>query len=276
VVLQPVISFAVPVTKDSSSRAVRILWQAEYQIRLTEQWLRRFETIGRLTLLAMQYSPSLQVLNLLLIPRYFFTENVIEKRAPLSPNARRAGWVGCNIMLSRIPADGQIPVVINGVAADQAGIRERFAQAKALVQLSIPERGWTVDVLNGVRDLRRREFTLEEAYSLESHRALHLARVRVELLLNSGLPFRWLTVRVRLEVKLHVTEFAGPDKRNIPDSLDDPKVTLWHAPIVSHRALSRHLPRFSPASGPLRLPNRSISAIIDELLPQGMRGPMDA
>jgi len=120
-------------------------------------------------LLAMQYSPALQVLNLLLIPRYFFTESVIEKRPPLSLNARRAGWVGCNILLNRIPADGQIPVVINGVASNKANVREQFARAKALTQLSVPERGWTVDVLNGVHDLGRKEFTLVEAYSLEGY-----------------------------------------------------------------------------------------------------------
>ncbi len=122
-------------------------------------------------LLAMQYSASFEVLNLLLIPRYFFTESVIEKRKPLSPNARRAGWVGCNILLGRIPADGRIAVVVDRLPLEESHVREQFARAKALNQVSTPERGWTLDVLNGIRGLGRKEFTLEEAYSLESELA---------------------------------------------------------------------------------------------------------
>lgn len=44
-------------------------------------------------LLVMHYS-SLQVVDLTVVPKFFFTPTVIEKRKPLSPTARRAGWVG--------------------------------------------------------------------------------------------------------------------------------------------------------------------------------------
>ncbi len=44
-------------------------------------------------LLLLQYSNTWMVQNLLLVPRMFFTESVIEKRKPLGPNARRAGWM---------------------------------------------------------------------------------------------------------------------------------------------------------------------------------------
>src|SRR5277367_2239834 len=54
-------------------------------------------------LLILQYSADWLVSNLLLIPSVFFSETAIEKRAPLSFKARRAGWVGCNILLDRIP-----------------------------------------------------------------------------------------------------------------------------------------------------------------------------
>jgi type II restriction enzyme len=49
-------------------------------------------------LLVLQYSTDWLVRNLLLVPAFFFSEAVIEKRPPLSSKARRAGWVGCNIL----------------------------------------------------------------------------------------------------------------------------------------------------------------------------------
>src|SRR4051812_24473963 len=62
-------------------------------------------------LLLLQYSNTWTVQNLLLVPRMFFTESVVEKRKPLGPDARRAGWVGCNILLGEIPPDGKIPMI---------------------------------------------------------------------------------------------------------------------------------------------------------------------
>jgi type II restriction enzyme len=53
-------------------------------------------------LLVMQYSVDWTVLNLLLVPSFFFTESAIQKRKPLSSSARRAGWVGCNILLGSV------------------------------------------------------------------------------------------------------------------------------------------------------------------------------
>ena len=45
-------------------------------------------------LFVMQYSADFQVVNLTLIPKFFFTPSIIEKRKPLSANAKRAGWIG--------------------------------------------------------------------------------------------------------------------------------------------------------------------------------------
>lgn len=58
---------------------------------------------------------SFQVTNFFAVPRYFIDATVIKKRPPLSPYARRAGWVGCNIDLSRIPEVGKVFYVKNRV-----------------------------------------------------------------------------------------------------------------------------------------------------------------
>src|SRR3989344_4596137 len=56
---------------------------------------------------------DLSVLNFLVIPKHFFVPEIIEKRKALSQTARRAGWVGCNILLQSIPQTGKIFFVKN-------------------------------------------------------------------------------------------------------------------------------------------------------------------
>jgi len=125
-------------------------------------------------LLLLQYSPAWFVVDLLLVPSFFFTESTIEKRKPLSTKARRAGWVGCNIRLDNIPVDGRIAVVSNGVAASPAHVRREYQRIKPLGNLSGEMRGWTLDVLNVVRKLGRQEIALSDVYSFEQPlQALH-------------------------------------------------------------------------------------------------------
>jgi type II restriction enzyme len=50
---------------------------------------------------------SLDVKDFLVIPKHFFVSETIEKRNPLAPTARIAGWVGCNINLKAIPETGK-------------------------------------------------------------------------------------------------------------------------------------------------------------------------
>lgn len=127
-------------------------------------------------LLAIQYTAEFKIANLFLIPRFFITESVVEKRPPLGPSARRAGWVGCNILLARIPMDGRIAIVEEGIVADQAAVRKAFEHSAVLRSLPVNKRGWTVDVLNVVRSLKRREFSLADVYAFEEHlSALHLS-----------------------------------------------------------------------------------------------------
>lgn len=56
---------------------------------------------------------NLEVLNFLVIPKHFFVPEIIESRKPLASTARRAGWVGCNILLQGIPQTGKIFFVKN-------------------------------------------------------------------------------------------------------------------------------------------------------------------
>ena len=131
-------------------------------------------------LLVLQYSTTWQVNNLLLVPSFFFSASSIEKRNPLGPNARRAGWVGCNILLSAIAPEGKLHLVSNGTPTPAATIRQQYQQLRPLSQLSVTKRGWTLDVLNVVSQFKNRSFALDEVYQYEAHfAALHPDNHRV-------------------------------------------------------------------------------------------------
>ncbi len=106
------------------------------------------------------------VRNLLLVPAFAFPPSAIIKCPPLSSTARRAGWVSCNFDLTRVPADARIPVVTEKKIVPATEVREKFKRVKPLKDISINERGWTLDVLNRVRSLGKQEFTNTDAYTL--------------------------------------------------------------------------------------------------------------
>ena len=115
----------------------------------------------------MQYElATWRVKNLLLVPRFAFPPSAIIKRPPLSSAARRAGWIGCNIALSRIPVEARIAVVTESSISPESDVREKFRRVKPLKEISVTQRGWTLDVLNGVRSLGKKEFTNTDAYTL--------------------------------------------------------------------------------------------------------------
>ena len=123
-------------------------------------------------LIALHYDvPNWRVENAFLVPRFAFSISAIEKRPPLASTARRAGWVGCNILLTEIPPDARIPLVTNGEPTNPASARKQYAKVRPLEKLKPEMRGWTLDVLNLVRSLHKQTFTLADAYTLEPHLA---------------------------------------------------------------------------------------------------------
>lgn len=147
-------------------------------------------------LLVLQYSKDWAIKNLMLIPRVFFSESAIEKRAPLSPAARRAGWVGCNILLSRIADDGKITIVSNGSSIHESAVRAEFSRARKLADVPPALRGWALDVLNAARKVGSARFSLEQLYKYEDElKSLHPSnqnvrpkiRQQLQVLRDSGL-----------------------------------------------------------------------------------------
>lgn len=116
--------------------------------------------------LFMNYSKEEHcVKDLIFIPKHFFVPDVIEKRKPLAETARRAGWVGCNILLNKIPIQGRIHIVKNGEELDKLSVIKRVLHSNRLEFNDMQTRGWIFDVLNCINQISSKDFSLREVYS---------------------------------------------------------------------------------------------------------------
>ena len=129
----------------------------------------------------LHYQPTQWVVRgLLVIPQQFFSESCIHRRKPLSPNARRAGWVGCDIMLNRLPHDARVVMIHGGRIKPVSSVRRQFERFRFLKGRVVQVRGWLADVLRCVSNIGRRQFTLDEVYAYEQElAALHPRNHRV-------------------------------------------------------------------------------------------------
>jgi len=112
---------------------------------------------------------SWRVTNFFAVPTYFFDSSVIQERKPLSPYARRAGWVGCNIVMNRIPEPGKVFYVRNSEILDRSAVVETWKRTTFLKrEKSLEARGWTLEVLRIIQSLNARKFTLQRMYDFET------------------------------------------------------------------------------------------------------------
>jgi type II restriction enzyme len=109
----------------------------------------------------------LAVANLLVVPKHFFVRQTIEERKPLAPTARRAGWIGCNILLSEIPAAGRIYIVKDGQVRPKSGVLEQWQKTLFLRGEGAEAKGWLIEVMKCVDAIGRREFEIEDVYAFE-------------------------------------------------------------------------------------------------------------
>ncbi len=109
--------------------------------------------------------PAWSVRTMILIPRFAFALSAIECRTALAPTARRAGWVGCNILLEKIPVDARIPVIQDGHVRSSKEVRRAYDRLRPLQGLDTEMRGWALDVLQTIRTLQKTLFSLSDVYA---------------------------------------------------------------------------------------------------------------
>jgi len=150
----------------------------------------------------MQYSVDEWIIrNMFMVPRFFFSASIIEKRNPLSNNARRAGWTGCNIRLDRIPEDGKIPIIKNEKPLPKTKVHKMWKRMSFLNDKRPEMRGWTSDILKCIEELNKKEFNLIDVYKFEGYlKELHPNNNRIQA-----------KIRQQLQIlrDMNIIEFKG-------------------------------------------------------------------
>jgi type II restriction enzyme len=119
-------------------------------------------------LLLMNYDRGrMSVTDLVVIPKHFFTADIIEARAPLGPSARRAGWQGSRIRLDAVPMAGKIALVRGGVLVPRNMVLQGWRDTLFLRDQQPARRGWLIDVMRCVESIGRVEFSLDDVYAFE-------------------------------------------------------------------------------------------------------------
>lgn len=110
--------------------------------------------------------------NLTLVPKYFFTPDILQIRRPLSQNARRAGYIGSNILYGNIPAQGKIAIIESSQEISKSIVMRNYTQAARLRLDNMNLRGWLLDILRCLDKISHEIFLLEELYKFESELAV--------------------------------------------------------------------------------------------------------
>ena len=151
--------------KSKNGRFGRVVTNSEY-----DQKVSAIRTGAVPHYIFLGYSiPAWTVNNLFVIPAHFISQSVIQRRNPLGPKARRAGWVGSNTLVGSLPAEARVSVVENGAVRPPHSVRSDWQKFELLGSDSRASGGWGAEILGCVRELHREtgdwEFTLQDFYS---------------------------------------------------------------------------------------------------------------
>lgn len=135
-----------------------------------ETMIRRINSENNPSFLFLNYSAyNLQIENYLVIPKHFFYDEIIEKRKPLGINAKRAGWIGCNILLNNIPSYGRIFLIKNKTIEKKEDVISKWVKTSFLSSSNSENRTWALEILKIVGNIKERKFNLKQIYDYESY-----------------------------------------------------------------------------------------------------------
>ena len=115
-------------------------------------------------LFVMRYHENV-VEDLMVVPKYFFTPDILKIRPPLAQTARRAGYIGSWIMYSEIPIIGKIPVIESHRERDKDSVLRNYAEAVKLKVGNMNLRGWLMDILKCTDKIADDIFSLDDMYT---------------------------------------------------------------------------------------------------------------
>ena len=133
-----------------------------------QSMIERISSVDNPNFFLLNYDKKhLSIVNFLIIPKHFFTPRVIEKRKPLPLKAKRAGWVGCNILLNMIPESGRIFYIKERQALPKENVMQQWQKTAFLRNETPQSRGWLLDILACIEKIPKKEFQLADVYAFE-------------------------------------------------------------------------------------------------------------
>ncbi len=129
--------------------------------------IERINSENNPNLFFLTYTKQWTVNNFLIIPKQFFTPEIIIKRPPLAGTARRAGWVGCNIDISKVTDAGKVFLVKNAQIINKEIVKNIFNKTLFLRTKNREAKGWILDIMNCIDLIKKEKFTLDEVYIFE-------------------------------------------------------------------------------------------------------------
>ncbi|MDD2565560.1 MAG: DpnI domain-containing protein [Candidatus Gracilibacteria bacterium] len=111
-------------------------------------------------LFVLKYSEDYTVTNFLVVPKYFFTSEIVKKR----PNALkdRPNYFMSDINFSNIPESGKIHYISNGTYKTRTEILKEWEKIKFLEKEKASSKGWIFDIMICIEKLNKNEFHLKE------------------------------------------------------------------------------------------------------------------
>ena len=112
------------------------------------------------------------------VPGAFITPRTLESRKALSSTARRAGWIGCDIIIGDLPQAARVAFVIEGHPRPIREVRQDWRKWDFLRARDVSARTWFNEILKRVERLGRDEFELDDIYAFEEDLAQIFPRNR--------------------------------------------------------------------------------------------------
>lgn len=155
------------------------------------QMIKRISSPEKPNFFFMGYLDTLSVNDFFVVPKHFFVSEIIEERKPLAETARRAGWVGSNILFSMIPKAGQIFYIEDGKEIAKADVLEKWQKTVFLKKIKKADaKGWILDIMNCIDALNKKEFTLADVYAFEKDlKAIHPENKNIKPKIRQQLQF---------------------------------------------------------------------------------------
>lgn len=118
----------------------------------------------------LQYSfGDWKIQQLFFIPKFFITSSVIEIKKPLSQTAERKGWIGCHVLLLKIPELGKVKVIEDKTPLPEKIVQRNWKKLSFMDKEHAGKRAWLSDILYCIQQLNKKEFTLDEMYEYDNY-----------------------------------------------------------------------------------------------------------